>query len=185
MPCIPATPPANPSAGHAAPADTGQLHAQLRFGKQKQGCAFRLSPSLIPAGPPNPSRQHGAPAKGWLSVSPAVFPLWGWEAETCCNTPDEAAPGAFPDGNLAAEPVLGPHPARACKAPRPGEEQACVGVLPAPAQGPPHTPLPGTGGALTLCQMLQGETEARVKPGSVLVSVLPWSSVEPDMPRQD
>lgn len=136
---------------------------------------FPSVPVPDPRRPPHPSRQHGAPAKGWLSVSPAVFPLWGWEAETCCNTPDEAAPGAFPDGNLAAEPVLGPHPARACKAPRPGEEQACVGVLLLPAQSPPRTPLPGTGGALTLCQMLQGETEARIKPGSVLVSVLPWS----------
>lgn len=44
--------PVSPSARHTALADTGQLHAQLRFGQQRQGCTFRLSPSLIPAGPP-------------------------------------------------------------------------------------------------------------------------------------
>lgn len=143
--------PASPSAGHTTPADTGQLHAQLCFGKRRQGCTF--FPSVLVPNPhraPHPSRQRGVPAKGWLSVSPAVFPLRGWEAETCCNTPDEAAPGAFPDGNLAAAPVLGPHPAWTCKAPRPGEEHACVRVLPAPAQSPLHVPpLPGTGGGLT------------------------------------
>lgn len=137
--------PERPSAGHSIPAGSSQLHTGSTWeGKGRDALSVRPSPRFPPRSPHPAAR---VPAKDWLSVSPAVFPLRGWEAETCCNTPDEAAPGAFPDGNLAAEPALGPHPAQACKALQPRQEHACVECC-RPCSGPPFTPFPGAAGAL-------------------------------------
>lgn len=140
------------------PGDAGRVHPKLCHGTRWQGSAFCLlvpsaaSPITLPITvlhppkkapvPPPPQPTHprhpqrgAAPAKGWLTFPAVVFHLLGWEAETCCNTTDKAVLGAFPAGNLAAEPVLGPLPARACKAPRPGVEPPMSGCCwhPAPS----------------------------------------------------
>lgn len=100
-----------------------------------RGCGSQI-PAARGWGPPGSpvtpkpaasQRHDAAPAQGWLTFSPVVFHLPGWEAETCCNTTDKAVLRAFPAGNLAAEPVLGALPARACKAPQPGEEPPTSG----------------------------------------------------------
>lgn len=111
-------------------------------------CCLTLGTPGVTLKPAASQRHDAAPARGWLTFSPVVFHLLGWEAETCCNTTDKAVLRAFPAGNLAAESVLGALPARACKAPQPEEEppaSGCCWHRGAAGTRPPHTALPGRG----------------------------------------